>query len=151
MIAKILKSLIRYSKSYLSFKSYISYRKRVGPAKRQEYWRMLAIVIACKFLDSAMQSIMYNGPDFLLVISSIYFIPWFILICFYLSFSLIIAYSRCDDIGISRWYLLFIFVDYLSIALIILLGVLETGSGKKIRELKKSYFGKKINKKKTIN
>ena len=161
MIAKILKPLIRYSKSYLSFKSYISYRKRVGPAKRQEYWRMLAIVIACYFLEGtirsiamrsvAMRSIAYDGPEVLLVISSVYFTPWAFLVCFYLSFFFIIAHSRCDDIGISHWYLFLVFVYYINIALIILLGVLGTGSGKKIRELKKSYFGKKKNKKKIIN
>ena len=148
MIIKIIKPLIRYFKSYLSLKSYISYRKRVGPAKRQEYWRMLAIVIACYFLESAMLSTIHDGFDFKLFITSTYFIPWFFLLCFYLSFFFIIAHSRCDDIGISHWYLFLVFVDYINIALIILLGVLETGSGKKIRELKESYFGKKKNKKK---
>ena len=143
------------------YTDYFSYGRRVGTAKRQEYWRMLAIVIACYFLEGtirsiamrsvAMRSIAYDGPELLLVLSSVYFIPWFLLICFFLPFFFVTAHRRCDDIGISHWYLFLVFVDYMDIALIILLGVLETGSGKKIRELKESYFGKKINKKKTIN
>ena len=151
MIIKIIKPLIRYFKSYLSLKGYLSYRRRVGTAKRQEYWRMLAIVIACNFLESAMRSTIHDGFDFKLFITSTYFIPWFLLLCFYLPFFLRTAFRRCEDIGISHWYVFLVFIDYINIALIIMLGVLETGSGKKIRELKEFYFGKKKNKKKIKN
>ena len=147
MIIKIIKTLQRYNKDHFSYQS------RKGYANRQEYLKGLAIIIPCYLLEGeirsiamrsvAMRSIAYDGPEVLLVLSSVYFIPWAFLVCFYLSFFFAIASRRCNDIGISRLNVLFIFVDYLSIALIILLGVLETGSGKKIRELKESYFGKK--------
>ena len=138
MTIKILKALKNYFRRYLS--------NEYEPINRRKYWKMLAIVIPCYLLNEYVVLPLLpesDGRGLLSYISSPYFIIWVLLFLFYLGLFIDTSFNRCRDIGISHWYAFLIFVDYLNIALIILLCTLETGSGKKMRELKELYFGKK--------
>ena len=115
-------------------------------ANRREYWEMLAIVIPCYLLNEYVVLPLVPAFDergFLSYISSRYVITWILLGSFYLGLLFGASFGRCRDIGISCWYVLLMLFGYLNIAFIILLCTLETGSGKKMRELKELYFGKK--------
>ena len=143
------KTLFQALKDYYN-KYFRGYNYRNACINRRGYWQMLAVVVPCHilvlygadYLDSTIVS--PHGSGFLSFIlpfiSSPYFIPWFLFLFFHISLFFTIADHRCRDIGISRWYILLIFVSYINIAFLIILGCLEKDSAEKyhLRKNKKT-------------
>ena len=119
---------------------------RYGCISRRSYWQMLAVVLPYHFLATYLDRAFYSRHSFSFqsCISSPYSYSCFLhlsdTVIFIVYLVMLIVFfvivgHRCRDIGISRWYTLLIFVPYIKIAFIIILGCLETGAVKKYRFL----------------
>ena len=142
------KALLQALKDYYN-KYFRGYNYRNACINRRGYLQMLAVVMAYPILVIYMADYLdfpYDSPHslaFQSFISSPYFTFFLFLLLFYVVIGvvfIIIVGHRCRDIGISRWYTLLIFVPYIKIAFIIILGCLEKDAVKKYR--KKYRLGK---------
>ena len=143
------KALLQALKDYYN-KYFRGYNYRNACINRRGYWQMLAIVAPCHilvlygadYLDSTIVSPISSGflPYILPLISSPYFIPWFLLLFFHIALFFTIADHRRKDIGLSKWYVLLLLVPDIRIAFIIILGCLKRGVAEKygLRKNKKT-------------
>ena len=131
----LLQALEDYYNKYFSL-----YSLRKVCINRRGYWQMLAVVLPYHIL--VLNIVNYldlnfyprHSFDYQAFVSWPYFIPSCLLLLFYpviIALFWVITAHRCRDIGISRWYTLLIFVSYINIAFLIILGCRKTGAAKK--------------------
>lgn len=110
------------------------YFSRKGNAKRLEYWRMLLISFPPICLLIIVDAPFKFSGSIASPIFWLYFIFDFALWVFFALLFLTVILRRMTDIGIGKWYVLFLvfpyLFPYLNTSAVILLGLLKTDAAR---------------------